>query len=909
VADEHAVPAETVADRLGTDASHGLSNDDAAARLDEHGPNELERGDTLSPAQILLAQVTSPMILLLAGAGVLSAALGDVTEAVVILVVVVLNAWIGFRQEYRAEQAIASLQAMATPTVNVVRDGAPREVAARVLVPGDLVLLDAGSRVPADGRLVEAHALRMEESALTGESVPVDKHTGAVAPDAPLAERPSMVFSGTSVAAGRGTMLVTATGMRAELGRVAGLLSGADPGKTPLQQRLDALVRRLALVAGGIVVVVFGLGLARGEDIDTLLLTGVSLAVAAIPESLPAVVTITLALGAQRMLRRNALIRRLYAVETLGSVTTICSDKTGTLTQNKMTVVVLDMAGGRHDLTDGSGDPVGVETLRVNPTLRLLLAGGALCNDAAWAEDGSLLGDPTETALVDVMRRYGLDKRELEAATPRVAELPFDSQRKRMTTVHALPADPAEVPPSLRDIFEVDEIVAPGGRVAFTKGALDGLVARCDSIDVDGETVPLDEDWRARALSSGERLAGEGVRVLGVAMRIWPDPAAAPDDERLESGLTLLGLEGMIDPARPEVRDAVATCRDAGIRVVMITGDHPLTAAAIARDLGLAGDDAKVVTGAELGALGDDALAQAARTASVYARVSPEDKLRIVGALQRDGHVVAMTGDGVNDAPALKQADIGVAMGITGTDVTKDAGDMVLQDDNFATIVGAVREGRVVFDNVRKFIRNILSGNVAEVAIMVLGPLAGTPIPLLPLQILWLNLVTDGLPAMAMAVEPPEPGVMRRPPTPLGESLLGADRGLRILMRGAALTLLVGVPAYLLWESGDDAWQTVLFTSIAFAELAGSFAMRSERVSLWRLGPFGNRQLVAAVALTVALQVLLVVVPFARDILGLEPLGTEHWLLAVGIALGYLVVVEIDKAIHAARRRRTHERR
>jgi Ca2+-transporting ATPase len=482
--------------------------------------------------------------------------------------------------------------------------------------------------------------------------------------------------------------------------------------------------------------------------------------------------------------------------------------------------------------------------------------------------------------------------------TPRVGELPFDSERKRMTTVHALPADPGEVPEPLREIFEVEDIAAPGGRVAFTKGALDGLVARCDTVDVGGTAIALDDGQRARALAAGERLAGEGVRMLGVAMRVWPDPAAVPGDDALESGLTLLGLEGMIDPARPEVRDAVATCRDAGVRAVMITGDHPHTAIAIARDLSLAGDGAQAVTGAQLAALDDDALADTGRHTSVYARVSPEDKLRIVEALQRDGEVVAMTGDGVNDAPALKQADIGIAMGITGTDVSKDAGDMVLRDDNFATIVGAVREGRVVFDNIRKFIRNIVSGNLAEVTVMVLGPLAGTPIPLLPLQILWLNLVTDGLPAMAMAVEPAEPSVMKRPPTPLGESLLGSDRGLRILMRGAALTLLVGVPAYLLWDAGDDAWQTVLFTSIAFAELAGSFAMRSERVSLWRLGPFTNHALVAAVALTVALQVLLVAVPFARDTLGLEPLAPEHWLLVTGIALAYLVVVEIDKAIH-----------
>jgi P-type Ca2+ transporter type 2C len=480
-----------------------------------------------------------------------------------------------------------------------------------------------------------------------------------------------------------------------------------------------------------------------------------------------------------------------------------------------------------------------------------------------------------------------------------VFELPFDSERKRMTTVHALPTSAENVPEPLHAAFDdVNEQVGPAERLAFTKGALDGLLARCDTVSVAGKVVALDDDLRRRAREAAERLAAQGVRVLGVATRRWPSADAVPRDEALERGLTFAGIEGMIDPARPEVRDAVATCRDAGVRAVMITGDHPLTAAAIGRDLGLVGEEARTVTGAQLGELDDDGLDASVREASIYARVSPEHKIRIVKALQRQGQVVAMTGDGVNDAPALKQADIGVAMGITGTDVTKDAADMILRDDNFATIVGAVREGRVVFDNIRKFIRNILSGNLAEVSVMVLAPLAGMPIPLLPLQILWLNLVTDGLPAMALAVEPPEPGVMRRPPTPLGESLLGSDRGRRIVMRGVALTVLTLLPAYLIWNAGGDAWQTVLFTSIAFAELAGGFAMRSERVSLRRLGVFSNLALVGAVTLTVALQVLLVVVPFPRELLGLEPLSAAQWLLVAGIAAAYLVVVELDKALH-----------
>jgi Ca2+-transporting ATPase len=756
--------------------------------------------------------------------------------------------------------------------------------------------------VPADGRIVEAHALRVEESALTGESVPAGKQSRPVAAAAELASRSSMGYSGTSVAAGRGRLLVTATGMDAEIGRVAALLRGAGTEKTPLQLRLDVLVRRLGIAAGAIVLIVVAIEAARREPLDELLLSAVSLAVAAIPESLPAVVTITLTLGAQRMLKRRALIRRLFAVETLGSVTTICSDKTGTLTQNRMTVVILDMAGDRRDLTDEPGAAIGIAALRDAPALRLLLAGGTLCNDASVAADGSLAGDPTEAALVAVGRSYGLEKAELESAVPRIAEVPFDSERKRMTTVHRLPSSPEELPAELRDAFEVERIEEAGARISFTKGALDSLLPRCSSVLVGRELRRLDEDLGRRALGAGDGLAGEGVRVLAVAMRGWSAAEDVPAGEAAEEGMTLIGLQGMIDPARPEVRDAIATCRSAGIRPVMITGDHPLTALAIARDLGLAGEETAAVTGAELDELDASRLAELAATAPVYARVKPEDKLRIVEALQGRGEVVAMTGDGVNDAPALAQADIGVAMGLAGTDVTKAAGDMILRDDNFATIVGAVGEGRVVFDNIRKFIRNILSGNVAEVAVMVFAPLAGMPIPLLPLQILWLNLVTDGLPAMALAVEPAEPGVMKRPPTPLGESLLGSDRGRRILTRGAALLVLVLVPAYVLWSADDDAWQTVLFTTIAFAELAAGFAMRSERIPLWRLGLFTNPMLVAAVAGTVALQVGLVAVPALRDVFSLEPLEAWHWLLAVGVALAYYGFVELEKAWFRRRR-------
>ena len=889
---EHATEVDELARTLDSDATSGLAAACAAERLAATGANELDEQPGSGWMGLLRDQLTSPMIVLLVAAAVLSAVLGDTTESVVILGVVLLNTSIGFRQEHRAQAAMAQLHAMTTPMSVVVREGATKEVPARELVAGDLVRLDAGARVPADGRLVEAPALRVQESALTGESVPSDKAVAAVALHAPLAERTSMAYAGTTVAAGRGTMIVTATGMRTELGRVAGLLQSAASGRTPLQRRLDSLVRRLAALVGIVVGLVTAAGALQGEPVERLILTAVSLAIAAIPESLPAVVTVTLALGAQRMLRRRALVRYLYAVETLGSVTTICSDKTGTLTRNEMAVVHLETVDDLLDLTSEA------EALpEQSPALQLLVAAGVLVNDVAVGADGSLSGDPTEIAMVSAGRALGFDKNELDRSFTRVDELPFDADRKRMTTWHVLPATRGSAGAGTRRLDGL--LSAPGGRVAFTKGALAGLLDCCSMVLGPAGPVPLDAERRAEALAADDRLAARGLRVLGVAMRVFRSPADV--DVSSESGLTLLGVQGMIDPPRAEVAAAVAVCRSAGVRTVMITGDHPLTALAVARQLGIAGADDEVVTGAGLSGLDDDALEAVARSTNVYARVSPEDKLRVVGAMQRNGDVVSMTGDGVNDAPALKQADIGLAMGITGTDVSKDAADVVLQDDNFSTIVSAVREGRVVFDNIRKFIRNILSGNVAEVAVMLLAPLLGMPVPLLPLQILWLNLATDGLPAMALAVEGAEPDVMLRPPTPVGESLFGADGGRRIIVRGIILTTLTLLPAYFLWHAGDAAWQTVLFTSIAFAELAGGFAMRSETRPLRRLGVFSNRALVGAVSVTVALQVLLVTVPPVRDLMSLVPLMPAHWLLVCAIAAAYVVAVEADKAVHRAR--------
>ena len=653
-----------------------------------------------------------------------------------------------------------------------------------------------------------------------------------------------------------------------------------------------------------IVLVVFAIEAARGESLDDLLLSAVSLAVAAIPESLPAVVTITLTLGAQRMLKRRALIRRLFAVETLGSVTTICSDKTGTLTQNRMTVVVLDMAGDRRDLSDEPEDRVGIAALHDAPALRLLLAGGTLCNDASVAADGSLSGDPTEAALVAVGSSYGLDKEELERVAPRVGEVPFDSERKRMTTVHRLPASPEELSAELRQAFEVERIEEPGSCVSFTKGALDSLIPRCDSVLVDRDVRPLDDELNRHALAAGEELAGEGVRVLAVAMRGWSPGEEIPEGEAAESGLTLVGMQGMLDPARPEVRDAIDTCRTAGIRPVMITGDHPLTALAIGRDLGLADEETIPVTGTELDDLDEEGLGELVATTSVFARVKPEDKLRIVEALQARDEVVAMTGDGVNDAPALAQADIGVAMGITGTDVTKDAGDMILQDDNFATIVGAVgaRPGRLrqhpqVHPQHPQRQRRRGRRDGRRASRRDADPAAAAADPLA--QPRHRRAAGDGPRGRA--------GRARR-----DEAAADAARREPARLRswppdphpGAALLVLVLIPTYVLWSVDDDAWQTILFTTIAFAELAAGFAMRSERMPLWRLGLFTNRMLVGAVAVTIVLQVLLVSVPALREIFSLEPLEAWHWLLVVGVALAYYGFVEAEKARFRRRARK-----
>ena len=892
----------------------GLASEEAARRLEQYGPNELQEKVHRSRLQILIDQFKGILTILLVVAALVSAFLGDWIEAVAILIIVILNGILGYTQESRAEQSMEALKRMSVPTVRVRRDGQLRELSARDLVPGDVVALETGNIVPADGRLLSGVNLRAEEAALTGESEPVDKEADLVfEDDHALGDRRNMLYSGTLVNYGRGEFVVTETGMETELGHIAHMLQSVVEDNTPLQERLDRMGRWLAYGALVLVVVVMGLGLLRGErNLETLLLTGVSLAVAAVPEALTAVVTIALSLGAQRMLKRQALIRRLPAVETLGSVTVICSDKTGTLTLNRMTVQAVDIANHAFRFVHHQGDR-GLVIERKSgeggnsrePGVDLLLLGGALNSDATLSHEGDqAIGDPTEAALVNAASLAGLRKPDLERRYPRVAEVPFDSTRKRMTTLHRTPADMSAAPPALASVWE--DLVAPDAPrppfVAFTKGAIDGLMDISRDVWVEGDLQPLDDEWRRRLMAAHDEMAGQGMRVIGLAMRPWERQPNDTTAEAMERDLTLVGMFGLIDPPRPEVRTAVAQCRAAGIRPVMITGDHPLTARHIAKQIGIA-DNELFLTGQELDHLTPEELQARAREVSVFARVSPEHKLKLIDVYQHQNNIVSMTGDGVNDAPALKKADIGVAMGITGTDVAKGAAEMVLLDDNFATIVAAVEEGRIIYDNIRRFIKYLLTCNVSEIAVMLIGPLLGMPLPLLPLQILWMNLVTDGLPALALGIEPAEKNVMQRPPYSATESVFGRGMLQFIGLFGVILSIIAIGSSYGLWSSNDPGWQTALFTTLVFAQLAMALEVRSEEHSLFQIGLFTNMAMLGAIVITVALQLVLIYWGPANRIFRTTPLTLRDLALCFGLALLVIVVVEIWKVWARARLR------
>ncbi len=928
--DWHRITIAEALSQAGTPSRSGLSGDDAGRRLAEQGPNELVDSGAKSPWRILAEQFTSLLIVILVVAAIASAALGDYEDAIAIVAIIILNAVLGFRQEYRAEKTMLALRKLATPVVRVRRAGQVEEIPARELVVGDVVLLEAGNLIPADCRLIESANLRVQESALTGESEPVEKTVAPLPqPELPLADRLNMVFMGTAASYGRAEAVVVATGMDTELGRIAGMLQSVTREATPLQKRLSQLGRWLALAALVLVAIIFAEGLIQGQGVRIMLLTAVSMAVAAVPEGLPAIVTIALALGAQRMLRRQALIRKLPAVETLGSVTVICSDKTGTLTENRMTVVILDAAGHEVDLVEavsrGRLAPLAASDagqsaplLRDKPAVALLVAGGALCNDSllvtagAGQEGGAAgselrsIGDPTEGALVMAAARLGLLKADLEDHFPRVAEIPFDSERKLMTTVHALPMEPMVGLEGLSDALHSDPDL---GFVSFTKGAMDSILAISTTVWDGEKAVPLDQSVRARVEEANTRMAQRGTRVLGLAFRLLDERQRAGDPGEWEEGAVFVGLVGMIDPARAEARDAVMTARAAGIRPVMITGDHPLTATSIAVQVGIVtqaeteAEGFRVLTSADLDRLTLPELEQIVGDISVFARVAPEQKLKIVQALQDTGQIVAMTGDGVNDAPALRKANIGVAMGITGTDVAKEAADIVLLDDNFATIVAAVKEGRAIYDNIRKFIKYLMATNVGELAVMLAAPFLGMPLPLLPLQILWMNLVTDGLPALALGFEPPESDVMRRPPHPPGESIFARGLGTHILWAGPVMGAVALLTGFVLWRAGDDTWQTMLFTVMTISQMFHVMAIHSDRASVFTEGPYSNRALFWAVLATLALQVALIYVPFMQGLFKTQALDVGHVLIAVALSSVIFWVIEIQKWVLRRRER------
>ena len=879
-------------------APEGLSTAEAHARRAVHGPNELRETISRPVWRMLLAQFVEPMILILVGAAGLSLFLGDVTEAVAILAIVALFGVLGFIQEYRAEKAMAALKQLASPSVRVRRDGELQELPARELVPGDVVRLEAGNVVPADLRLLDAVQLGAMEAALTGEAEAVRKQTEPLAAaDLPLGDRTNLAFMGTLVAHGRGSGVVVATGMRTELGKIAGMIQGVPEGRTPLQRKLAQVGKHLSIAGLGAALALLAIGLIRGEAFGEVLLTAVSLLVAVVPEGLPAVITATLALGGRRMLKRRALIRKLPAVETLGSVTVICTDKTGTLTENRMTVTRLRTL--RRDLPlTGAGPAAALPTDGADEIVPLLLA-ATLCNDAhlVFEESGQpprAIGDPTETALLFAAERFGIATQSLRAELPRIAEFPFDSDRKRMATLHRATESDYPLPAALSTPV-----------LAAVKGSPDGLLKLATHALDQGRIVPLADDVRRRFLADNERLADDGMRVLGVAFRRFhaaPGPQAQARD--VESDLVFCGLIGMVDPPREAVRAAIAASHAAGIRTVMITGDHPATATAIARNLDLppAGEAPHVMTGAELAALTDAELEKRIDRISVFARVSPEDKLRIVAALQRRGQIVAMTGDGVNDSPALKRAEIGVAMGIAGTDVAKEASKMVLLDDNFATIVAAIEEGRTIFDNLVRFIKYSFGGNLGKVLAMMLAPVAGIGVlALRPLHLLWLNLLTDGLMGLGLGLEPAEADVMARPPrrpdAPIFDRPAIVHVGwMGVFICGGAL-LLAGIWNRLGWGHGE--WQTVLFSAIGFAQIGQAWGLRAMADRPFRFGR--NPALVGLTLATLGLQLAVVYVPALARVFNLQPLSAAGFAATAGLGVLTFGVVRLERERHRAR--------
>jgi len=890
--------------------TNGLTTEEAQRRLEQFGPNVLQAAPDRPVWRQVLDQFTDFIVLVLIAAALVSGLLGELIDAVAILVIVVLNALLGFVQEYRAERAIQALRQMTAPTARVLRDGTEHTIPAREVVPGDVLILQPGDLIAADARLIETRSLRIDESAFTGESVPVRKDIRLqISETAPVSERRDMVFASTMVAYGKGKAVVTATGMNTELGHIAGLVQSIERETTPLQQRLEQVGHWLVYATLGIVIVVFLLGWLRGTSALEMFLVAVSLAVAAVPEGLAAVVTIALALGVRRMARRHALVRKLPSVETLGAASVICTDKTGTLTQNTMTVREVVIGEERFQVTGNGFNPHGEfrqngQVLEVLPEgIRQALLAATLCNSAALhreapeeeataspvASDGwTISGSATEAALLVASAKAGFWRKELEEEYRFVLELPFDSERKRMSTVWAMP---------------------DGELRAFVKGAPDILLDLCSwEVDAIGRPRPLTPERREAIRAENNRLSQQAMRVLAVAYReippAWRDELERGDGDRyarqLEEDLTFAGLFAMTDPPRPEALRSVQACQEAGIRVVMITGDHRETAVAIARDLGILAPGQRVITGSELDEMSAEALQAAVEDIRVYARVSPAHKLRIVQAWKAKGHVVAMTGDGVNDAPALKEAQIGVAMGITGTDVAKEAADMVLTDDNFASIVAAVEEGRAIFDNIRRFIHYLLSCNLGEVLAMFVAALAGMPLPLMPIQILWINLATDSLPALALGVEDADPEIMKRPPRAAREEVITRGMtwimGLQGLIIGA-VTLGAFIVSFYLWGESIREARVLAFSTSVVAQNIHAFNLRSNRLSLFRLGVFSNPWLVVAFFAMLISEAIIIYVPFFQPFFQTMPLNIGDWLVVSGLGITPLIFMETVKGL------------
>ncbi len=875
---------------LGVDASTGLSVKEAESRLTKYGPNKLKDKKEINPIEIFIDQFKDFIIWVLIGAALVSGFLREWVDAIAIIAIVIINAFLGFIQEYRAEKSLAALKKLSSPNSRVIRDGSRKLINSYKIVPGDVIELEAGDNIPADSRLIWITPnFTVSEASLTGESNPVAKTTLFLKErEVPLADRANMVYMGTSIASGKARAIVCETGMATELGNIAGMIQGVEKSTTPLQQRLEAFGKFIVYVCFGLVGLVFLLEVLRGNKLIDVFLTSVSLAVAAIPEGLPAVVTIALALGVQRMVKRHAIIRKLPSVETLGCATGMCSDKTGTLTKNEMTVqavyanrILFHVTGVGYDVKGEFTRDYKTIDLPDYPELNKILSYAVLCNGSELVQDKSgykIIGDPTEGAILACAAKINIWKKEQEDKFPFIEEIPFDSERKKMTIVR-------------RDNSRI---------TAFIKGAPDIFLEDCGRIEDEGGVRKLEDKDKKEILATNEKLASSAMRVLAIGYKTMDKVPESYSAEAIEKDMVFLGLVAMIDPAREEVKDAVKKCATAGIKTVMITGDHRNTAVAIAKELGFFKDDSIALTGEELDKLTEDELYARIENISVYARVSPEHKLRIVKAWRKRGEIVAMTGDGVNDAPAVKEADIGVSMGITGTDVTKEVSDMVITDDNFASIVSAVEEGRGIYDNIKKFIHYLLSCNVGEILVMFVSSLVGFPVPLLPIQILWVNLVTDGLPALALGVDPVDKNIMARQPRKSNEPIITKQNGFLMLWQGVfiAFCSLLAFSLVLFFEKeGIARARTAAFIVLSCAQLFHSFNCRSNRESIFKLGFFTNKKLILAVLISFGLQMVVVYQPFLRVIFKTEPLGAIDWCLVILISSFPLWMMEIVKLI------------